>query len=247
MEKRKKKKRWKIAGAAFLTAAAAAAFGAVVVVKVFTVEKTEVVGNEHYPAEKISDWLLDDEYSWNSLYVYFKYKFVEPKEMPFVDNMEVSLASPHVLKITVSEKMMLGRVYVDALGQNAYFDKDGFVVEMSSEEVEGVPKVEGLETDQIVLYEKLPIKKKSVLKDLLSLTQILKKYNMKPESIRYGGDDGFLLSYGDVSVMIGQAENLNEKVTRLAYIVPRLGGQKGTLHLESWAEYSTDITFEKAG
>ena len=180
-EKRRRKKRLKAIGMAVLILALLLAIAILVVVKVFTVEKVKVTGNEHYPDETMADWLLDDEYCWNSLYVYFKYKFVEPAEMPFVDSMEVSLESPHTLSIKVYEKALLGRVYIDALGQNAYFDKDGFVVELSSEVIEGIPVISGLDVEKIVLYEKLPIKGKNILKNLLSLTQMLKKYEQVPE------------------------------------------------------------------
>lgn len=245
-ERRRRRKKWKAAGLIFLFLLLFLAVGALVVVKVFTVEKVVVSGNEHYSDETIEDWLLDDEYSWNSLYVYFKYKFVEPKEIPFVDTMELSLKSPHTVEIKVYEKGLLGRVYIDALGQNAYFDKDGFVVEMSSEVIEGITKINGLDVDKIVLYEKLPIKGKSVLKNLLSLTQMLKKYGLVPDSIKYSDEGNYTLKYGKISVLMGQAQHLNEKVVRLSYIMPKLEGQKGTLHLESWTENTTDITFEKA-
>lgn len=246
-EKRKRKKRWKAIGLTFLMAALFLAVAALVVVKVFVVQKVKVTGNEHYPDETMEDWLLDDEYCWNSLYVYFKYKFVEPQEMPFVDSMEVFLESPQTLRIEVYEKALLGRVYIDALGQNAYFDKDGFVVELSSEVIEGVPVVSGLDVEQIVLYEKLPIKGKNILKNLLSLTQMLKKYKQVPDNIRYGEEGSYTLQYGEIKVLIGSAQNLNEKVVRLSHVLPELEGEKGTLHLESWTENTTDITFEKAG
>lgn len=184
--KRKQKKRWKTIGLTILMILLFLAIAALIVINLFTVKKVKVTGNEHYSDEAMKDWLLDDEYSWNSLYVYFKYKFVEPREMPFVDSMEVFLKSPQTLEIKVYEKALLGRVYIDALGQNAYFDKDGFVVEMSSEVIEGVPVISGLDVEQIVLYEKLPIKGKDILKNLLSLTQMLKKYEQVPENVRYG-------------------------------------------------------------
>ena len=242
-EERKRKKRWKAIGLTFLITALFLAIAALVVIKVFVVEKVKVTGNEHYPDDAMEDWLLDDEYCWNSLYVYFKYKFVEPEEMPFVDTMEVFLESPHTLRIEVYEKALLGRVYIDALGQNAYFDKDGFVVELSSE----VPVVSGLEVEQIVLYEKLPIKGKNILKNLLSLTQMLKKYEQVPENIKYGEEGSYTLQYGGIKVLVGSAENLNEKIVRLSHVLPQLDGEKGTLHLESWTENTTDITFERAG
>lgn len=245
-ERRIRKGRGRIAGMVFLLLLLLLAVGALVVVKLFTVDKVIVSGNTYYSQEAVEEWLLDDEYSWNSLYVFFKYKFQEPRELAFVDSVDVSMDPPHTLKITVYEKELMGRIYIDSLGQNAYFDKGGTVVEMSSEEVEGVPQVSGIDVDKIVLYEKLPIKGNSVLKNLLSLTQILKKYELTPKNIKYGTEGSYTLKFGKISVMLGQAKDFNEKISRLSRILPKLEGQKGTLHLESWSENTTDITFEKS-
>lgn len=245
-EKRRKKKRWKIRLAVFLIVLALLALGTLAVVKVFTVKKVEITGNVYCPDEIIKEWVLKDEYSQNSLYVYLKNKFVEPEEIPFVDTMEVSLKSPHVLEIKVYEKGLLGCVYMESLGQNAYFDKDGLVVEMSSDVMKDVPRITGLDIEEIVLYKKLPIKEKSVLKNLLSLTQTLKKYELVPERIHYGKEGSYTVSYGDITVLLGQAKHLNEKILRLSYIMPQLKEQKGVLHLESWTEDTTDISFEKS-
>ena len=73
----------KIMGLTILMILLFLAIAALIVINLFTVKKVKVTGNEHYSDEAMKDWLLDDEYSWNSLYVYFKYKFVEPREMPF--------------------------------------------------------------------------------------------------------------------------------------------------------------------
>ena len=99
--------------------------------------------------------VLNDEYSWNSLYVDLKYRFVDIGEVPFVDTMEVSLDNPHTVHIKVYEKGMLGYLYINSIGQNAYFDKDGFVVETSTEVIDGVPKITGISCEEVVLYEKL--------------------------------------------------------------------------------------------
>lgn len=244
-EKRKRKKKWKIFGLVFLTFLLLLAIAALIVVKVFTVEKVVVTGNEHYQDEMIEEWVLNDEYSWNTLYVYLKYCFQEPEDIPFVDTMEITMELPHTIKIHVYEKGLLGYVYLNSLGQNAYFDKDGFVVETSSEVIDGVPRISGLSVDSVVLYEKLPIKGKSVLKNLLSLTQMLKKYEMVPDDITYGEDKSYTLEYGSIRVLLGTAENFSDKVLRMSYILPKLEGMSGTLHLESWTENTTDISFEK--
>lgn len=244
-EKRKKKRKHKAFAIVFLTLVLLAAIAAVIVVKVFTVENVVVKGNEHYENKMIKQWVLNDEYSWNTLYVYLKYRFQEPEKIPFVDTMEITMQLPHTIEIQVYEKGILGYVYLSSLGQNAYFDKDGFVVETSSEIMEGVPKVSGLSVDSVVLYEKLPIKGKSVLKNLLSLTQMLKKYEMVPDNILYGEDKTYTLEYGEVKVLLGTAEDFGDKILRLSYILPELEGMSGKLHLENWTENTTDISFEK--
>ena len=158
---------------------------AFVVVNVFVVKNVKVEGNELYEEQLITDTVLNDEYSWNSLYVLLKYTFIDIENVPFIDTMEVSLADPQTLKIKVYEKGMLGYLYIAAIGENAYFDKDGFVVETSTRIIEGVPKIEGITCDEVVLYEKLPIDSQK-LRELLTLTQTLKRDNLNPDIIHFG-------------------------------------------------------------
>ena len=245
LQKEKIKKNLKIFFTTFCVCVLVLALIAVIVMKVFTIKKVVIKGNKHYQNEVIEDWILNDEYSWNTLYVYLKYRFQEPEVIPFIDTMEVTMKPPNTIEIQVYEKGMMGYVYLDTFGQNVYFDKDGFVVEMSSEVIKNIPKVSGLSVDSVVLYEKLPIKGKNVLKNLLSLTQMLKKYELVPDEIIYGKDKTFALKYGQIKVLLGSTEYLNDKIIRLSYIMPKLQGMKGTLHLESWTENTTDISFKK--
>lgn len=242
-EKRKKRRKRIFYG--FLTFLGLALLTAFIVLKVFVVKKVEVTGNKYYSNEKMKNWILNDEYSDNSLYVYFKYRFFEPEELPFVDTMEISLIPPSTIQINVIEKGILGYLYLEQIGQNVYFDKEGFVVETSPESIEDVPRITGIDVEKIVLYEKLPIKEEKVLKDLLSLTQTLKKYEVVPISIEYRAGEGYKMEYGEITVSLGQAEKLNDKILRLAQIMPKLEGQSGVLKLETISDYSSEIVFEK--
>ncbi len=244
-DKRRKKRRRKKALVTFLFICLLLAVLALIVIKVFTVKKVEVAGNKLYESEQIEEWVLNDEYSWNSLYVYFKYKFMDTQEIPFIDTMEVGIKIPHTITIEVYEKGLLGYLYMESIGQNIYFDKDGFVVETSSDIIEGVPRIMGLSCNQVVLYEKLDLENKKALKTLLNVTQTLKKYSLVPDSIDYGSNSNIKLIYGTVTVNLGSTEHLTEKIKRLEKIMPELKGLSGTLHMEEWSEETTDITFEK--
>lgn len=244
-EIRKRQRRRRLIFKSLLTVLVVLGLAALIIFKVFAVKNVEVKGNKLYSDSRIEKWVLNDKYSWNSLYVFFKYKVKETKELPFVDYMKISMKNPHTLQIQVYEKGVLGYVYVSSLGKNAYFDKDGFVVELSSDAIEDTVKITGLKIDTAELYEKLPLKDSSVLRTLLNVTQLLDKYEIEPEIIYVTPDGEILLSYGDIQAYVGSNIYLNEKIVRLQKILPELKDMKGTLHLETWTESARDIYFTK--
>ena len=220
------------------------AIAVLIVMNVFKIKKIEVEGNKLYDEKVIEKAVLNDDYSWNSLYVFLKYKFVSTDDVPFVDTMEISLKNPQTLHIKVYEKGMMGYLYIPAMNANAYFDKDGIVVETSTEVIEGTPQIIGIDCDKVVLYEKLPIGG-AKLREILTLTQALKRNSLIPDSILYGVANEPELIYGDIKVDMGSMELLTQKVERLSKIKPKLEGKKGTLHLENWTEETTNIVFEQ--
>lgn len=243
VERERKKKNLRIILTALLVAAFVAALGAVLIWKVFVVKDVSVKGNEIYTDKQIEDWVLDEKYSWNSLYVYFENKLNKTEEIPFVDSLQIRLKSPQKLEITVVEKGILGYLYIPSLGKNAYFDKDGFVVELSSQVIDGVTKINGLSVESAELYKKLSIGDNSkLLRTLLNVTQLLKKYDRVPEMI-YIKDGNVYLIYGQIQVNLGGGTDLNEKILRMDQILPQLDGMSGTLHVETWSENNTDIYF----
>ncbi|MCH5333580.1 MAG: cell division protein FtsQ [Agathobacter sp.] len=238
----RKKKKILIALLVFVLVMGAAGFAAV---KLFVVEQVEVEGNVLYNSDVIETAVLNDKYSWNSLYVFVKYRFVDTEPVPFVDTMEITLKDPKTLHIKVYEKGMMGCLYIPSIQENAYFDKDGFVVETSSRKIPDVPVVKGLDCDQVVLYEKLPIDGDK-LREILTLTQALKRAGLVPDSVTYGVDHAPVLGYGGITVNMGPLDVLTQKVERLEKVMPKISGEKGTLHLETWTEETTNIVFNRA-
>lgn len=215
-----------------------------VVVNVFVVKNVKIEGNKLYDEQLITDTVLNDEYSWNSLYVLLKYTFIDTKEVPFIDEMEIKLAGPQTLKIKVYEKGMMGYLYIDAIGENAYFDKDGFVVETSTRIIESVPKIDGVVCEKVELYKKIPVENKN-LRQMLTLTLALKREGVEPDGIHFGLEQSPVLFYGDTEVWLGSNELLTQKVLRLKEILPTINGIPGVLHMENWTEESANIIFEK--
>ena len=243
-DKRRRQKRNKRVLIALVVLAAIIAIAALLLFKVFVIKNVKVSGNNLYSSKQIEQTVLDDKYSWSTLYVYFKYKFTEHEKMPFIDTLEIKMNSPTSISIDVYEKGLLGYIVLDNTNKYAFFDKDGIVSGLSSKKIEDVPLIEGLDIDKVVLYETLPVKSE-ILKSLLDITQTLKKYELIPGKIKRKSDGTYILKYGKIKVAFGTDINVIEKVVRLSEIMPQLDGLKGTLHMEEWSQDTTDITFEK--
>ena len=115
----------------------------------YTVTNVYVEGNVHYSNEEIMDMVMSGRYGNNSLILSLKYRDKSIEGIPFVEKMDVSVLDPHTVKIEVYEKALAG--YVEYLDRYLYFDKDGIVVESSSEKTKGIPMVTGLTFDHVVL------------------------------------------------------------------------------------------------
>ncbi len=211
----------------------------------FDVEKIEVEGNELYGDELIAAQVLDDEHSWNALYVFLKYKFKKADAMPFIADMKVQLKDRNTIVIHVYEKELVGYAYVESTGQYAYFDKDGIVVERSTNIIDNVAYVEGLNITEVNLYEKLQVEDDSVFRDLLDITQELQKSSTLPEKITLKERETFELTYGDIVVNFGQAENIHGKVAHMIKLLGLVEGKAGILHMENWKNDKSSTPFEE--
>ena len=78
------------------------------------------------------------------------------------------VVDPHTIKIEVYEKALAG--YVEYLDRFMYFDRDGIVVESSTERTNGIPLVAGLSFDHVVLYQPLPVEDMGIFQDILNIS-----------------------------------------------------------------------------
>ena len=207
----------------------------------FTITSVDITGNEHYTAEQIENRVLAGKYGHNSIYLYLKGKFGKADEVPFIEKMDVELLSPTEVKIRVYEKAVAG--YVEYLGHYLYFDKDGIVVESSTESVNGIPFVTGLDFNYITLHEKLPVDREEIFRLILNITQLLTKYKLDIDKIYFDKSYNITLYFGDVRVYLGTSDHIDEKINRLRFILPELTGLKGVLHMENYEGEGDKFTF----
>ena len=247
--------------------------GVIVFLAVFHVEEVEVVGNTRYTTEDVQAEVLKGPFAANSFLMSVFRKKTQTEKMPFVSSIEVEMVSSHKLRLHVNEKQVIGYVryldcnmYFDKDGivvesevapevsdviQAEDTDSDVVEPEEIRDEnettyhaaVTDIPFITGLKFGHVVMDEKLPVENESVFNTVLGIARIVDKYEIQPDRVEF--DDGYNLTlyYGDIRVTLGPDTLLEEKITRVAAILPKISGKSGVLHLEDYSKDTVNIIF----
>ena len=196
------------------------------------VNKISILGNQQYSEEELKKQIFSEDLDYNSAYAFAKDKLRPHKTLPFVERYELHWKSPLSLELIVYEKNIVG--YVEYMSSNLYFDGDGIVVESTKKKLPGIPKITGLKFSKVSLYKTLPVEDKAVFQDILNLSSALKVENLDCDHIDYGTMSNATLYIGEIKVLLGNNEDMEQKLASLKDILPALSGRKGTLDLSKY-------------
>ena len=238
---RKRKHNFKRKVCAWILIVMMICLGLIVFLLLFQVREVNIKGNKYVSKQEVYDWVCEDELSTNSLYLLGKYNLTEPKLMPSMEEVKVSLSNPWTVNVRVKEKQVVGFIIWNE--QFVYFDKDGFVLDINQEWWEDVPRIDGIELKKVKKYQNLPVSKenKNVFNNLLDISENLKKYELTPDRIECRDSELYL--YFDNKCAILGNRNFSDRIAQISPILEKLGDKSGTLHLETYNEENTTITF----
>ena len=237
VKNKKKKFNWKvflvIAGLVFVAAETVVYFG-------FRVVQINYSGNKHYTEEQMDEYIFGTANPNALLYMIFGDK---SKSIPFIQKYDVEVQWPDKINVIVYEKPIIG--YISYMGCYMYFDRDGIVVESSSEKYSGVPEIAGLSFKSIVLDSKLEVGSDNVFSRILEITQAFDKYDLDVDKVYFDSSYNVTLYVGDVKVILGSSEECMDKLYTLKQMYNKLTGLKGTLYMDNYDGNSSSILFKK--
>ena len=113
--------------------------------------------------------------------------------------------------------------------------------------VTDVPRVLGITEGNVALGEKIDAVNQSVFNTMLGITRMVEKYGILPEIVLFNENLDITLVYqeGNIHCELGKDTLLEEKITRVAAIMPKMKEYTGILHLEDYTEDTTNIIFSK--
>ena len=214
---------------------------AVIFISTFHIKKIEVVGTQRYTSDQIISHLVQTRLDSNSLCFYLKYHYFTNVKLPFIEKIDVTMKDTHSVTIVVYEKMIAG--CVELMGEYLYFDKDGIIVESSSQLFEGVPVVKGLKFNKLLLGEKLELEaqKQELFDVIIDLTQLISKYDLKVDSLAFNSRYEVTLNIGDITVLLGRKNTYDEALSTLKNVLAEASGMEVTIDMRNFVKGTNKI------
>ena len=217
--------------------------GTVFYLSTFTVEQVDVNGCEIVNTQTVTDAVKAQAPLDNTLLLCLKTKFKKLDEIPFVSKMDVEMTGRKSIAVTVYEKSIAGCVLYK--GNYVYFDKDGIVLDSSKERVGTVPLIKGLTFDEWDVGKKLPSDDDKKFQTILTITQLVEKYNLEIDSIKFTAENEIVLQHGGITIELGEGEYLAVQMMNLGNILQNLEGMSGTLYMKDFDSENATASFRK--
>ena len=207
------------------------------------VQKMDVTGTQYSDKGEILEWFQEDPLTKNSLYSFWKVKSGSYTKPVYLESVDLRFKAPWEICLEVKEKQIIGGIAAE--GSYAYIDQDGLVLLISTETVENIPIIEGLQAKNTKQYEILEVEDEKVFKYMARVSEAIEKNELSPNRIAWE-DDSMNLYFEQICVCLGKS-NYDEKLVQLAAVLElgTLDGKNGTIHLEHYSDISGNISFEE--
>ncbi len=209
----------------------------------FTVKDIQVSGCEIVDEQIVADTVKRETPLGNTLLLCLKGKLNQLDDIPFISKMDIEYTGKHSVSVTVYEKSMAG--CVEYMNSYVYFDKDGVVLDASDQMVDGVPCIKGLTFSQWEMGEKLPISDEKKFQSILTITQLVEKYGLEIDGIKFTAENEIILTHKDITIELGEGEYLAVQMMNLGNILANLEGMSGTLYMKDFDSVNTTASFSK--
>lgn len=197
-------------------------------------KQIKISGLSYYTEAEVKKAVVENGYIDNSVAYFLKCKIASPDLLPFIDSIHVKINRPDTITVEVKEKKRAGCLLYN--GKYVYFDKNGYALESYEKKYDDVPLVTGLKYDELVMQEKIPVKKEKVFSYLLELTTAIDKYNLPIDQIYIKEDGNALLISDKITVDLYNKKDIDIKISELAGMLKKVKGKSGTIDMKYFSE-----------
>lgn len=222
---------------------AALAFGGYAFYDYYRVESVEVLSEGRYSEDEVRAMVLKGFAAQNS---FLAPRFLSQEgitTIPFVESLRVTSLARDKIALIVIEKKPVG--CLQYLGSYIYFDRNGIFIEGQWEREPYIPYFSTLHVNKVVRGERLDMKGRStVLSAAVTLSSFMTKNQMEVDSVEFDENYHFYFRVDKIQVNLGTTDLLDEKLSRVREVLPKLAGKSGILHAEIVTDNNKNLSFE---
>ena len=197
--------------------------------------------NSYYSENELKAKILEGK-SRRALIFFLQEKIMKHPAIPFIEKYTVNFRGFRHAVVTVYEKAVIG--YIRFQQYYLYFDWDGTLVESSALRLPGIPEVTGLGNASAVLGEKIGTAYPGCFAAVMTISQFMNanevtlegrkmKLSEPADSIHFS-QAGISVVFGQITVLLGTSDWLEDKLSVMCDSLPELYGRSGTLYLDSY-------------
>ncbi len=201
---------------------------------IFKINNIEVKGNEYISTNEIISLSMIEK--GTNLFKVRKREVINNiKQNAYVESVTINRKILDTIEINVKERKVA--FMLEYKGSYAYIDNNGYILEISSEELDGISKLKGYKTleENINVGEKLGKEDIENLKVVLKILDVAENYEIRQyiSSIDIEDSSNYILylKSENKTVYLGDTTNLDIKILYLQSILEKEKDSSGTLHL----------------
>ena len=231
-------KKWIIIGVIVILLGAAVGYAST-----FSLDTIEVNGCVFSSEKAVEEAVMANCRFNNTIELFLMNKFKEMPYVPFVSTVDLEFVNKNEVNVTVYEKAIAGCIgYMDGY---VYFDNDGNVLESSKEQMDKVPCISGLKFERWEMGERLPINDEKKFSNILTMTQLIEKYELDIKRISFVENDEIVIWHDDIKILLGNGDNLAVQMMNLGSILEGLSGKKGVLYMKDFNSSTSRASFKE--
>lgn len=202
-----------------------------------------ITGNSWYSEQEIIDAFQTKGYDQYSILFRLHYTFADMPEMAFVKSFSVEMTNLHTITIKVREKSIVGNIKI--MDDYMYFDKDGMIIASRSEIMNDIPTIKGLEFTKASVGSVLEVQDDNLFGDILELTQLIQKYDIKVDDIVFDKNACVTLICSDGNqIYLGRQSTYDVIMQAIPNILEAAEKKSATYKLDMSEFTSSNTTFK---
>ena len=198
---------------------------------IFNIKEIQVLNNEYVSAETIIS--LSELKTEENIFRFLGYKSIENiKTNSYIENAKIHRKLPNTIQIEVEERQH--NFSVDFLGQYAYINNQGYILEIS-EDSKAKPIIQGISTkeEDVIVGKRLGAEDLEKLGDVIKIMDVTKEYGLDTKitsiDISNKNEYNIYLAEEQKRIYLGDNTNLSNKILYVNAIINQEKGKSGQI------------------